>query len=47
MAQATANQTPDRINMSIGLGSKTGFFVLGGGLIVFMLTTYLLRRYGK
>jgi len=39
--------TNGRLDVTMGLPSQTGLYVLGGGLVVFMLVTYLLRRFGK
>jgi len=47
MAATTATQTPDRLDVSMSLPSWTGIALFGGGLFVFILTTYLLRRYAK
>jgi len=39
--------TNGAIDVNMGLPKQTGLYVLGGGLVVFMIATYLLRRFGK
>lgn len=47
MAAGIAKEGTDRINLTMGLPSKLGVFVLGGGLLVFLTVTYLLKKYTK
>jgi len=47
MAATTTTQTPDRLDVSMSLPSWTGIALFGGGIVVFLLVSFLLKKFSK
>jgi len=50
MALGTApneQKTSGRIDVNMTLPEETGFYVLGGGLLVFLVVLFMLRKFDK